>query len=99
MENAKELLRKCDKNLTQIAHAVGYDRTAYFSSVFKTYTGIKPRNIKDCIRRESASDMERAEIVMILLGGTVLLLLFAALTYVNYRIISGRNRAGKEAVK
>ena len=42
MENAKELLRKCDKNLTQIAHAVGYDRTAYFSSVFKTYTGIKP---------------------------------------------------------
>ncbi|MCI8975467.1 MAG: histidine kinase [Lachnospiraceae bacterium] len=42
--------------------------------------------------------MERAEIVMILLGGTVLLLLFAALTYVNYRIISGRNRAGKEAV-
>lgn len=42
MENAKELLRQCDKNLTQIAHAVGYDRTAYFSNVFKTYVGIKP---------------------------------------------------------
>lgn len=42
MEKAKELLRQCDKNLTQVAHAVGYDRTAYFSNVFKLYAGIKP---------------------------------------------------------
>lgn len=42
MEKAKELLRQCDKNLTQVAHAVGYDRTAYFSNVFKMHMGIKP---------------------------------------------------------
>lgn len=42
MEKAKELLCQCDKNLTEVAHAVGYDRTAYFSNVFKTYMGIKP---------------------------------------------------------
>lgn len=42
MEKAKELLRQCDKNLTQVAHVVGYDRTAYFSNVFKLYAGIKP---------------------------------------------------------
>lgn len=42
MEKAKELLRRCDLNLTQVAHAVGYDRTAYFSSVFRAYAGIRP---------------------------------------------------------
>lgn len=42
MEKAKELLCQCDKNLTEVAHAVGYDRTAYFSNVFKSYMGIKP---------------------------------------------------------
>ncbi len=42
MEKAKELLRRCDLNLTQVAHAVGYDRTAYFSNVFRQYVGVKP---------------------------------------------------------
>lgn len=43
MEKAKELLRCCEWNLTEIAHAVGYDRTAYFSSAFRTYTGLHPK--------------------------------------------------------
>lgn len=51
MEKAKELLRQCDRNLTQIAHAVGYNRTAYFSSVFKSYTGIKPMEYQRLYQR------------------------------------------------
>lgn len=42
MEHAKELLKGCDKNLTQVANAVGYDRTSYFSGLFRAYTGIRP---------------------------------------------------------
>ena len=42
--------------------------------------------------------MKMTEVTMVLLGGTVLLLLFAVLTYVNYKIVSRQNRAGKEAV-
>lgn len=42
MEKAKELLKDCSKNLTQVANAVGYDRTSYFSKLFKKYTGLKP---------------------------------------------------------
>lgn len=51
MEKAKELLRQCDRNLTQIAQAVGYNRTAYFSSVFKAYTGIKPLEYRRLYQR------------------------------------------------
>lgn len=51
MEKAKELLRQCDRNLTQIAHAVGYNRTAYFSSVFKAYTGVKPMEYQRLYQR------------------------------------------------
>lgn len=51
MEKAKGLLRQCDQNLTQIAHAVGYNRTAYFSSVFKAYTGIKPMEYQRLYQR------------------------------------------------
>ena len=51
MEKAKELLRQCDRNLTQIAHAVGYNRTVYFSSVFKSYTGIKPMEYQRLYQR------------------------------------------------
>jgi len=42
IEKAKALLKSCDMNLTQIANAVGYDSTTYFSKLFKKQMGIKP---------------------------------------------------------
>lgn len=42
MEQAKKLLRQRDKNLSQIANAVGYDRVSYFGKLFRNYTGLKP---------------------------------------------------------
>ena len=41
MDKAKELLKRCDLNLTQIAHAVGYDSTNYFTNLFYKVTGLK----------------------------------------------------------
>lgn len=42
IEKSKELLKKPDMNLTQIANAVGYDSAYYFSTLFKKETMIKP---------------------------------------------------------
>lgn len=42
MEHAKKMLRQRDRNLSQIANAVGYDRVSYFSKLFRNYTGLKP---------------------------------------------------------
>lgn len=42
VNKAKELLKSCDMNLSQIANAVGYDSTTYFSSLFRKLVGIKP---------------------------------------------------------
>lgn len=42
IEKSKELLKNCDFNLTQIANAVGYDTTNYFSKLFKRHIGLRP---------------------------------------------------------
>ena len=42
VEHAKELLRDIDMNLSEVASAVGYNSTRYFTRIFKQETGIKP---------------------------------------------------------
>ena len=42
INKSKQLLRECDMNLTQIANAVGYDSSTYFSKLFRKNTGLKP---------------------------------------------------------
>lgn len=42
IEKAKRLLCDLDMNLTQIANAVGYNSTRYFSKMFEQETGMKP---------------------------------------------------------
>lgn len=44
--NAKNLIDSTDHNMTQIAEAVGYDNSMYFSRVFKKHTGMTPTEYK-----------------------------------------------------
>ena len=49
MTNAMNMIDSTDCNITQVANAVGYDNSMYFSKVFKKYTGMTPTEYK---RRE-----------------------------------------------
>ncbi len=42
VEKAKALLKQPNMNLSQVANAVGYDSTSYFSNLFRKHTGLKP---------------------------------------------------------
>jgi two-component system response regulator YesN len=42
IEKSKALLKQPDMNLSQVANAVGYDSTSYFSNLFRKHTGLKP---------------------------------------------------------
>lgn len=46
MMKAKEMLRKGDKNISEIADALGYLDARYFSKVFKKNVGIKPTDYR-----------------------------------------------------
>jgi YesN/AraC family two-component response regulator len=43
IKQAKQLLRMGDKNITQIANAVGFSDSGYFTRVFRQETGVSPR--------------------------------------------------------
>lgn len=53
IEKAKTLLCDLDMNLTQIANAVGYNSTRYFSKTFEQETGIKPSEYRCANLRKS----------------------------------------------
>lgn len=44
---AKELLKSGDKNISNVAEAVGFDNFSYFSTLFKKLTGISPKDYKN----------------------------------------------------
>ncbi len=44
--NAMNLIDNTEYNMTQIASAVGYDNSLYFSRLFKKYTGMSPSEYK-----------------------------------------------------
>ena len=46
MSAAKGYLEKTDKNVSEIAKAVGYDNALYFSRLFKKHTGFSPSEYK-----------------------------------------------------
>lgn len=46
MEKAKELMRREDINIAEVAFMVGYDDYTYFSKVFKKHTGVSPREYR-----------------------------------------------------
>lgn len=52
MEKAKELLSQLDMNLSQIANAVGYTSTRYFSKTFENEVGMKPSEYRRVYLRE-----------------------------------------------
>lgn len=43
---AKGYFDSTNKNITEVASAVGYDNSLYFSRVFKKYTGYSPSEYK-----------------------------------------------------
>lgn len=47
MEKAKELMRREDINIAEVAFMVGYDDYTYFSKVFKKHTGVSPREYRN----------------------------------------------------
>ena len=46
MTNAMNLIDNTNYNMTQIATAIGYDNSMYFSRVFKKHTGMTPTEYK-----------------------------------------------------
>ncbi|PNQ79240.1 AraC family transcriptional regulator [Paenibacillus sp. F4] len=49
MDKAKELLRKTDATLQDIATSVGYPDVYFFSRAFKKYTGVSPVHYRDSL--------------------------------------------------
>ncbi|WP_431087569.1 ABC transporter substrate-binding protein [Paenibacillus sp. 8b26] len=49
MDKAKELLRKTDATLQDIAASVGYPDVYFFSRAFKKYTGVSPVHYRDSL--------------------------------------------------
>lgn len=47
MEKAKELMRREEINIAEVAFMVGYDDYTYFSKVFKKHTGVSPREYRN----------------------------------------------------
>jgi len=47
MQRAKALLQGGSVNVTEAAHAVGYDDEGYFSKVFRKYFGVPPRDLRN----------------------------------------------------
>lgn len=46
VEKAKEYLSQRDMKIYEIADALGFENTTYFSHFFKKYTGISPKDYK-----------------------------------------------------
>ena len=44
--NAINLIENTDYNITEIANAVGYDNSLYFSRLFHKHTGMSPSEYK-----------------------------------------------------
>ena len=51
MSNAMNMLDNTNYNVTQIAAAVGYNNSLYFSRVFKNYTGVSPTEYRKASRK------------------------------------------------
>lgn len=47
MENAKELLTNTEHKIIEICAMTGYDNPRYFSKLFKSYTGMTPREYRE----------------------------------------------------
>ena len=47
MRRARALLQVGTVNVTEAAHAVGYEDEGYFSKVFRKYFGVPPRDMRD----------------------------------------------------
>ena len=46
IEKAKDYLKNTDKKIYEIADALGFENTTYFSYFFKKYTGVSPKDFK-----------------------------------------------------
>ena len=46
LSTAKNLLETSNKNITEIADAIGYDNPLYFSRLFTKYIGVSPKEYR-----------------------------------------------------
>lgn len=51
LERAKELLLQPDQLVYQVSELVGFNDPAYFSTIFKKYTGVSPKEYKNQIKK------------------------------------------------
>ncbi len=58
LQRAKELLTTTDLSIKQIAYQLRFDSPDYFSSKFKTKTGMKPSDFRPTIDKASPADSE-----------------------------------------
>ena len=53
MERAKELLQEDNQKLQEVAEAVGYSSSQYFSVCFKKYTGMTPSQFREAASKKA----------------------------------------------
>jgi AraC family transcriptional regulator len=46
VERAKDLLRDTDKQIIEVAAAIGYDSPSHFAKVFRVETGLSPKRYR-----------------------------------------------------
>jgi AraC-like DNA-binding protein len=46
ISEAKNILKRSDKNVTEIANALGFENSPYFSRLFKREVGMSPQQYK-----------------------------------------------------
>jgi len=59
MQKAMELLQQTDKRTYEIADAIGFDNTHYFSVSFKKYTGMSPSEFRNRQQGACGQDIDK----------------------------------------
>lgn len=63
IDKAKELLRRTNAGLKDIAEAVGYVDSYYFSRLFKSYTGVSPSTYREAMVQARGDESELMSVI------------------------------------
>lgn len=64
IDKAKELLSRTNLGLKNIAEAVGYEDSYYFSRLFKRYTGVSPSMYRETMHQARGDDSENGTVIV-----------------------------------
>jgi len=98
LEKAKELFQKEDISVSEVAYQVGFGSPSYFNKCFHEYFGVAPGEFKkgeEVKLNETPILNKKFSKVLFLIGGSVLILVFAYL-YLNGKFTMLKNESPVE---